>query len=44
MASQPPDTADVVADLGAAMMVFAISPWESRAKDVDRYRARFRKS
>lgn len=44
MACQSPDSADVVADLGAAMMVFAISPWETRAKDVDRYRARFRKS
>lgn len=44
MACQSPDSADVVADLGAAMMVFAISPWESRAKDINRYRDRFRKS
>ncbi len=44
MACQSPDSADVVADLGATMMIFAISPWESRAKDVERYRARYRKS
>ncbi len=44
MACQSPDSADVVADLGATMMIFAISPWKSRAKDVDRYRARYRKS
>lgn len=43
MACQSPDSADVVADLGATMMVFAISPWETRAKDVERYRARYRK-
>jgi alkanesulfonate monooxygenase SsuD/methylene tetrahydromethanopterin reductase-like flavin-dependent oxidoreductase (luciferase family) len=44
MACQSPDSADVVADLGATMMVFAISPWVTRAKDIDRYRARYRKT
>lgn len=42
MACQSPATADVVADLGATMMVFAISPWKTRAKDIDHYRERFR--
>jgi len=42
MACQSPSSADVVADLGATMMVFAISPWKTRAKDIEHYRERFR--
>ena len=43
MACQSPESADVVAEFGAKLMVFAISPWESRAADVGRYREGFRK-
>ncbi len=39
---QSPETAQFIADWGLGMMVFAISPWKSRAKDCHMYRAAFR--
>lgn len=39
---QSPDTAELIAKKGLGMMVFAISPWKSRAKDCQAYREAFR--
>ncbi|HCO61444.1 MAG TPA: LLM class flavin-dependent oxidoreductase [Porticoccaceae bacterium] len=39
---QSPETADLIAKLGLGMMVFAISPWKSRAEDCRIYREAFR--
>ncbi|MGK2913071.1 MAG: LLM class flavin-dependent oxidoreductase [Porticoccaceae bacterium] len=39
---QSPETADIIARMGLGMMVFAISPWKSRAQDCKVYRDAFR--
>ena len=39
---QSPETAELIAKLGLGMMVFAISPWKSRAEDCRVYREAFR--
>ena len=38
---QSPETAEIIARLGLGMMVFAISPWKSRAEDCRVYRESF---
>lgn len=38
---QSPETAELIAKKGLGMMVFAISPWKSRAKDCQLYREAF---